>query len=1768
MADTASEPPSSIDSAVAEGGAYDVLRRRLNEQGQALNEQVKNINSARLAEFGQSDLKIATRTRVRTANNCVARDIVQVGELLLFSYNVFIGLKKATQINDVFAVFKLQHSGDQYELLSVDIDTSFLNDSRFQKDFNELYHYYKKTHLKETRVVNGLLLMGFQISEREEDIRVFRWSLSADGTVLKYIDNRGERDLVLPPSFDFDWQEATREDTVQGRYPHVNILDTLFVETINGDLTIKIEDNTEDGQGIYREAVEDGNQSIDDAAFCYARLGGLILLKVLPYKEKHYRHFVYNTLTEQVLRLDAIASSCVQLPEDHGIIFPGGYFLQDGEHKDFAGDVAGMRFQRKIRSPNGEDFLYVFYEPISGTSVLLAYNLIEKRLQNPLYCHGYALGDDGKIVMFVAEEEATRVHPMQIWQTPFVGDDYASQQPKSQSFFSRIGNASLVRGISDVFSICRSVNNQSVTLKVYEELAGQSKKIFDNHYWIDSDECHGIANLIRSIAETAELTIDEFQKVQSIQQQSNQALEKAKQQQQALLLEIRNSAWQQALDYVNALGDLKKLRGHLASIRQLRYIDVAQIALLESELLQSQEDLNTRTAEFLSQDKAFEPYQETIANLDKAVEKADSNISLSPLLEQMDQLAEGLDMLTDMMSTLQVADVNVRTQIIDATTSVYAKLNQSRALAKHKQKNLGSKEATAQFAAQFKLFSQSVTNALGLAATPEECDKQMSRLLVQLEDLESQFGEFEQFLGDIISKREEVYESFEAHKQQLLDAQQRKAQNIFDAAERALASIERRVNKFKDMDALNTYLGSDALVLKINDFVEQLRQLNASVQAEDVSSRLKGIKDQGLRLLRDKAEIYEGEGNVIKLGPRHKFSVNTQSLDLTIIPRQQDLYLHLTGTDFFETINDSPLSQLSAYWDVAHESESPFFCRAEFLAASVMQQAQTAPQQPLMDLLKSENALLERVRDYAAPRYKEGYTKGIHDHDAAKILSQLIPALAQAGHLKYDPLCRGLAQVFWANIEKIASQLASLRLSYSTWPERAQSAARLANLLSSLEAKQQLATEIEVALTEFVKHHPIVATPLVLKRSAAYLVDELGSETIRFVCSKHGMELAEALKRTLDQDSWRHFQVALERMLGWPAERWQLSESWFKALVENKSLAHLQHYIPEAVAIVNTENRLERELSQAELELHIDGLLSEHSRIENRCLALSIDDFLTRYSDHCGEFIPEYHRYQALRKQTIQEKREQLRLEELKPRPLSSFVRNRLINESYLPIIGDNLAKQMGTIGDNKRSDLMGLLMMISPPGYGKTTLMEYVADRLGLIFMKINCPSLGHDVLSLDPSQAPNATAQQELKKLNLALEMGNNVMLYLDDIQHTDPEFLQKFISLCDGTRRIEGVWQGQSRTYDMRGKKFCVVMAGNPYTESGELFKVPDMLANRADIYNLGDILGGMDEQFALSYIENSLTSNPVLAPLATRDMQDTYLLIAMAEGKEVASSDLKHQYSAAEVKEICDVLKKLFVIRDIVLKINQQYIESAAQDEQNRVEPPFKLQGSYRNMNKMAEKVAAVLNAAELQQLIDDHYRGESQLLTQGSEENLLKLAELRGTLSHAQQQRWQDIKQRFVRNQKLGGKNSDAASQVVAQLGDIAGVLTALQHNMQAGVENALHTPQPAAKSDTDSVILGALDKIQGSISASLAKVQVVNQPVPGMDKVLRVLANTLEQSIFPLMKNMDKKFEIDLSTHNKISDLFQQLKNLEMQIKMENAESTVSVRENVVKNKP
>lgn len=105
----------------------------------------------------------------------------------------------------------------------------------------------------------------------------------------------------------------------------------------------------------------------------------------------------------------------------------------------------------------------------------------------------------------------------------------------------------------------------------------------------------------------------------------------------------------------------------------------------------------------------------------------------------------------------------------------------------------------------------------------------------------------------------------------------------------------------------------------------------------------------------------------------------------------------------------------------------------------------------------------------------------------------------------------------------------------------------------------------------------------------------------------------------------------------------------------------------------------------------------------------------------------------------------------------------------------------------------------------------------------------------------------------------------------------------------------------------------------------------------------------------------------------------------------------------------VLAKLLRVRSTVLAVNGAYLRSAAQSDRSRTEPPFLLQGSYRNMARIAQRVVPAMDDTELDALVTDHYRAEAQPLGADAEAQLLKLAELRGTLTPDQAARWEAVK---------------------------------------------------------------------------------------------------------------------------------------------------------------
>lgn len=1625
-------------------GTYELLRARLAERAAELARRAEALNARRLEVFGGAELRLIGSERIRTEHNCVPRDIVSVGGgLMLFGYNVFIGLKPETTVGDVFSLHRFSRDGEAFRFDDQRAEElpGTLSDPQFVRDFGELYRYYRQTRLLQLRRLDGRLLAVFQTGPRTEDIRVLRWRIGTDGSV-KYLDNRGERDHVFPPSHDFEWTETTRDDHVLGRHPHISIGGEVFVETVGGNLTVKVENNTETGEGIYSEPVDEPLQSLADADILHARVGPLILLRIRPYKETQWRHLVFNTRTRDVVRLDGIGQACQRLPEDHGIIFPGGYYLVTGVSRTFDTDVESLEFERVIRSTNGEDVLYVFHARSEGRSLLLPYNVIRKEVANPIPCHGYSFFDDGTLVVFRAtSEEPTRVHPMQVWQTPYLSDTYAAAQPRGTGPLERVGNADLVRGISDCLSVARMVGETTPSIAVFEALIAACERSFDHYHWLGESELGDLRTPLVELRTTAEQVLDEFEKVQSLTAHAAAALDEAAARIASLVRRVRGEAPLTTDAWVSQLAGLRQAQGHLVTLRDMRYADTGRIDSLADDLTTELAAAGGRAVEFLRGEDAFAGYHTEVDRLAAQADGIATVAEAAPVAERLDAQADGVQVLTEVVGTLDIADATVRTAILERIGAVLGGVNRARAILDDRRRQLRAVEGRAGFAAEFALLGQAVTGALAMADTVESCDEQLGRLLLQVENLESRFGEFDDFLAELSTKRTDIYEAFSSRRQALLDARTRRADRLVDSAERILTSVHRRVAGLRSLDEVNTYFAVDPMVAKLRGVADELHALGDQVRGEELAGRIKAARQEAGRALRDRIDLYTDGGEAIQLG-RHRFAVNTQPVDLTLVPVDGRMAVAITGTDYRAPVRDETFEVTRPFWDQPLISESPEVYRAEHLAASILAEEESPV--ALRDAAVTEDGLRNVVRRAAEARFDEGYERGVHDHDAAAILGALLRLRAGAGLLRYPPAARAAAQLFWAYGADEAAK--------ATWATRAASLARARAAFGRVAVVDELCVELTHATGEFLGSVGLADQAAERDLAGEYLFEELAGPPVGFVTGAGARLLLDRFRRALGgsrSKSAMEFGDDLRALGDDLAARHQLVQAWLTAFLPTAGDDVSAYDLPEAVVIELCGAALPRHDSSAVVSAEVTGLLGSHPRIVERRLELRLDETLARTRRFRLERLPAYRAYQRRRNDLLVAERRRLRLDEHRPKVMSGFVRNRLLDEVYLPLIGDNLARQIGAAGDAKRVDQMGLLLLISPPGYGKTTLMEYVASRLGLVFVKVNGPALGAAVTSVDPAEAPNATARQEVEKISFALEMGSNVLLYLDDIQHTSPELLQKFISLCDAQRRMEGVWEGRTRSYDLRGKRFAVCMAGNPYTESGRRFRVPDMLANRADVWNLGDVLSGRDELFALSYLENALTANPVLAPLTARDRGDLELLVRLAGGDQTVHPDqLGHPYPAVELDQMLAVLRRLLRVQRVVLTVNKAYIASAAQAEASRTEPPFLLQGSYRNMNKLAERIVPAMNDEELAAAIDDHYLGEAQTLASGAEANLLKLAELRGRLTVEQAQRWAEVKAGYLRSRALGGAQDDPMSRAVGALGLLADQVGAVERAIE------------------------------------------------------------------------------------------------------------------------
>ncbi|MDR0395614.1 MAG: DNA repair ATPase, partial [Tannerella sp.] len=1590
---------------ILEAGTYEIIRKRLQAQKDDLSARLNTLNEARKEVFSTTDFSLAANQRINTENNCESRGIIAFGNLCIFGYNVHFGLRSEIQLSDVFSIYKFENN--QFVPQPLDL----IDDPVFVTDYKNLYKYYRDSTFSRFRRTENYLYMIFQTSKNRNDLKAFKWLIK--GEKLIYQDDRNIHEVVKAPQHEFKWTKTTLEDRRLGLYPHVSILDKVFIEAVGGDITFKIEDNTDTGKGIYAEKVENKDQQIDDADYYYADLGNLILIRIRPYQED-FRAYVFNTRTREVVNIKMLNDAGILLPDNHGVIFPNGYYLQNGDSKIFESDLTHLEFFRKVASPNGEDFLYIFYQKERNTYVLMSYNVIRQQVETPIICNGYTLFGDGTLILFRSEQEAARHHQIQVWQSPY-SLEMKENREKKENFLYKIGNKSIVKAMAECQEVIHLINKEDTYEGLYEDIVKKANDIIDAYFWISDRAVFCLSEPLGRIREVANTAVDEFDKVKAQRKHAGEELEHVTGRVEHLQVGVRNTRLEALEQHVKLLAEIRKMQGEVIELANLKYVDLEKVDELKRTLLQANEKLSAETVGFLLKDKALASYEDKVKKQYGEVERVKKVIDAGRIEDDCRLISSELELLIDILNSLKIEDTTQVTQIIGKISLIFASLNEVRALLKKKTDSLRSGEAAAGFRAQLTLLEQSVVNYLELASSPEKADEYFTKVSVQVEELESKFADFDEFILIIADKRNEIVKAFDGRRTQLTEQINRRTSSLEQIGLRVLKNVENKAQSFKTKEEIQAFYSTDLMVDKVRKLVDDLKALGDVSKAENLENSLKTSLENALRILKDKTELFVDGENIISLGP-YKFAVNKQSPDLTVVRRHDKLFYHLTGTSFYHEIRNEDMNRYRDIRDQEIVSENGEVYRSEYLAFLAFTEYLKSP---VFDANEFIAGKTERS-------YSESYLKGVHDYDALRIYEGMVSLYGQLGVLSFRPQIRVAAQLFWYAIpENEKKLLRGLIVSAN-------------NVLKAFPASRNYEYVTRQIRDKFVRWNDGYFDMMKIRpeKVAAYLFREF-ADNPAFTVSEQSKALEKEFLNYLKSNKLRNdFETDVADESFGTVERYYLVRNWLSSFIDlSADLKKYKKYRGETACLLLLRE-LSFELRRSPDFIEISDLRGSHPVIVNNLYHTDYHRLMFKLNRFNDTNVPAFNEFTRLKETLVNDYKKTLKINELKPRVLTSFVRNKLINGVYLPLIGANLSKQLGVAGENKRTARMGMLLLLSPPGYGKTTLMEYLAHIMGLAFVKINGPTIGRSITSIDPSEAKTSGAREELKKINLSFEMADNVMLYVDDIQHCSSEFLQQFISLADGQRKMDGVFEGESKTYDLRGKRFCVVMAGNPYTESGEKFRIPDMLANRADVYNLGDVIGDSGDLFRLSLLENAIVENPYLQKVAGKSFADFYNLVEFIETKSETAPDPEGNHTRQDLDDFTAVVKNALLVRDVVMKVNRQYIGSAAMQDAYRTEPAFKLQGSYRDMNKMLSQIVPLMNEQEVRSLVLTHYENESQTLTSDSEANLLKLKEIAGMLTPEEKERWEQIKTVFNKHNKLSGiDRTNQAGMVIAQLAE-------------------------------------------------------------------------------------------------------------------------------------
>ena len=1513
---------------------FDLLADRLAEVAGNLRTTAQTLNTQRAEQFASRSLSLLETERVHTQIACVPRDAVAVGDLLLVGFSLPPNPAETPTAKDVFAALRVERVAENdWTLHPVPVDDPavFLSDRSFEREVSELFTYYAEARLLSLHNVDGELRMVFGVGSAASDTKTLRWQLGKPGDRPIFMDSFGSVDESFIAPFDFEWVQLDRGALSDLRPPRWRVQSGVEIGFADGAIELWSTDPVSGAQRIHTDPVTETNQDVGELGPMVAQLGEITLIRIQPYKESTPRTYVYNRLTRSAVRADAAGQACHQLPSDQGIIFPGGYVLQSGE-------VRLLTLPMDSPGANAAGFEpFTVHRSPNGEDLLYVYHRRES----------------GEYLLLDYNLVARTMDTPLVVNGYGVFDDGTIACVRNTPDAVRVHAVSLYdspycspdRYVPDVptESFFGRIGNPEL-VRALGEILALSDDASNPPFAAEAFEAI-VARSTRLTDAFGWLADDEAGGIAALLIETRRAagavldefaaVTTAKQQAK----ESERVAKSEATDYIAGAGleirdaeafldriDAGRvLLGRLSAVADQHYVDADAIGQLVNRVSEAHSQLSGRAIAFFDHPDAMTPYVEAFTTIDAKARDGGTAIAVSDGLAELDAVGSRLAGLTEIVGGLETPDPTRKTAVLAALSGTLSQRNSVRAGLEAVLTERRTAESAAEFQAAMAVLGERANAALMSARRAADVDAALTTLLAELETLDLKCGDIPEFADLIASRRDELATSFGQRRESLSNERTSLLDRVEASARRVLDTVRERAAKLADAAAVDGYFATDPLVGRVRANAQQLRDEGEGARATTLETALDEARNLARRAVADRSDLFV-EGKV-RLG-KWAFETNDEPFELRLVRRHDP-------ANAIDAWHDEYLDLA----DQIYPTETPTMSRALCLALDAYQAGiRTVASDP------------GPVSGFAAGLAEDGYELGVHDVDATRILAAITPVIESG--LGTPGTERAVAAEWWRSLD--VDQQASVR-----------SALAAVSALGHGRARDAVITRFGPDITAIAESAGLDCNP-------GIAIDELAIRPGTPVASAHGRDRAEALAHWAQSLGVRPSEATFADVIRWI---WDLDP----ALSADQA----------AEAAMVARDPAARVLDGVNSTITIDGLISIHPTIAAGSLEIEVGRAVADHATYTDRGRGRFADFRSLRRNCLESWRAELGVDGLRPKVLSSFVRNRLIDDVYLPLIAENLAVQLGMNGPNS-----GLLMLISPPGYGKTTLVEYVCDLLGVALVKINGPALGTAVTGLDPAAAPDRASAEELVKLNRALAMADNCVLYVDDIQHTSPEFLQKFIPLCDATRRIEGVLGDEAVTYSLAGKRFAVVMAGNPFTSDGATFRVPDMLANRADIHNLGQVAAGRaSAAFARSYLDIACGVNETLAPLLARDRGDLDAVLSAADGTAPRSDQLAHPYSANQLADMLAAAKHLRRVADVLLLVNNQYIESASTSNALRGEPPFMLQGSYRNMARLAAKVLPKMTDAEVDALIHDHYRVEAQTLGASAGWNLAKLAEV-------------------------------------------------------------------------------------------------------------------------------------------------------------------------------